>query len=58
VKYTADVNIMVRVTFEDDGGNNLRDQALGAIEAEVCLGDLESHGMELVGKIEPVEAKP
>ena len=48
----ADVNIQVRVYFSDDGDNDLTDQALEQVEMEMSLGELENHGLELVGGVQ------
>ena len=50
----ADINILVRVYFNDDGGNDLGDQALDAAASEISLGELESYGMEIVGGVQRI----
>lgn len=55
--HSADINIMVTVYFNDDGQNDLTDQALEAADMEVRLGELENHGMEVVGGVKALLAQ-
>ncbi len=54
----ADVNIMVRVYFTDDGDTELADQAHDAVvdKAGIWFGDdLEDFGREIVGSVEKID---
>lgn len=54
-KYFADVNVQLRVYFEDDGENDITDQAMELAEHAFTLTDDDTDylGLEMVGK--PVE---
>ena len=52
----ADINIMVRVNFTDNGETDLATQATDAVLTQIVLGELEDFGMEIVGKIEMASA--
>lgn len=52
----ADVNVMVRVHFTDCGSDDLKDQAIEAVQSEMHLGDLEECGLEIVGGVHSIRS--
>jgi hypothetical protein len=53
-KYFADINVQLRVYFEDDGENDITDQAMELAEHSFTLNgdDTDYLGLEMVGKPE------
>ena len=58
--YYADINTMIRVTFTDNGEDDLADQAIDAAKMAIRVdGDeCEDHGMEIVGGVHPKGEQP
>lgn len=55
-RFTASFKISVSVEFDDDGGNDVSDQAFDALAEKYRLTDADD--VELIGRPEPATKEP